>query len=179
MLAPENPRLAGYMLIGNRSMFQETDGSVSWFYHYAKVHLPFHTMIQCNDKIPEHCREKNQFVDPFTRQTYPNATVQNCSDRIKKTPDTHQHLPLYTRTHLQCSGLRILTQLSFNLLRITRCRDFYPKRALKISGQHFYQCCFKDGSKKISKKNLVYTTDQEGTDDSCYYSLKPSSLSIK
>ena len=30
MLALENPRLAGYMLTGNRSMFLETDGSVAW-----------------------------------------------------------------------------------------------------------------------------------------------------
>ena len=29
MLAPENPRLAGYMLTGNRSMFLETDRSVA------------------------------------------------------------------------------------------------------------------------------------------------------
>ena len=29
MLSLENPRLAGYMLIGNRSMFPETDGSLA------------------------------------------------------------------------------------------------------------------------------------------------------
>ena len=30
MLSLENPRLAGYMLTGNRSMFLETDGSLAW-----------------------------------------------------------------------------------------------------------------------------------------------------
>ena len=30
MLAPENPRLAGYMLTGNRSKFLATYGSVAW-----------------------------------------------------------------------------------------------------------------------------------------------------
>ena len=33
MLSLENPRLAGYMLTGNRSMFLETDGSLAWLYH--------------------------------------------------------------------------------------------------------------------------------------------------
>ena len=37
MLALQNPRLAGYMLTGNRSMFLETDGSVAWLYHCPKV----------------------------------------------------------------------------------------------------------------------------------------------
>ena len=52
MLALENPRLAGYMLNGNRSMFLETDGSVAWLYHCPKVHSTLHTMNQCFDKIP-------------------------------------------------------------------------------------------------------------------------------
>ena len=33
MLSMENPRLAGYMLTGNRSMFLSTDGSLAWLYH--------------------------------------------------------------------------------------------------------------------------------------------------
>ena len=51
-LALENPRLAGYMLTGNRSMFLETDGSLAWLYHCPKVHSPLHTMNQCYDKVP-------------------------------------------------------------------------------------------------------------------------------
>ena len=82
-LALENPRLAGYMLTGNRSMFLETDGSVAWLYHCPKVHSPLHTMNQCYDKIPILYRGQIQFVDPITRQTYPHAMTQNCSDRIK------------------------------------------------------------------------------------------------
>ena len=83
MLAHENPRLAGYMLTGNQSMFQETDGSIAWLYHCPKVHSPLHTMNQCYDKIPILYRGQIQLVDPITRQTYPQATTQNCSDRIK------------------------------------------------------------------------------------------------
>ena len=66
MLAPENPRLAGYMLTGNRSMFLETDGSVAWLYHCPKVHSPLHTMNQCYDKLPIPYRGQIQFVDPIT-----------------------------------------------------------------------------------------------------------------
>ena len=44
MLSLENPRLAGYMLTGNRSMFLETDGSLAWLYHCPLVHSPLHTM---------------------------------------------------------------------------------------------------------------------------------------
>ena len=83
MLALENPRLAGYMLTGNRSMFLETDGSVAWLYHCQKVHSPLHTMNQCYDRSPILYRGQIQTVDFITRQTYPLATTQNCSDRIK------------------------------------------------------------------------------------------------
>ena len=44
MLTFEKPRLAGYMLTGNRSILLETVGSVAWLYHCPKVHSPFHTM---------------------------------------------------------------------------------------------------------------------------------------
>ena len=83
MLALEKPRLAGYMLTGNRSMFLETDGSLAWLYHCPKVHSPLHTMNQCYDKIPILYEGEIRFVDPIRRQTYPDAAPQNCSDRIK------------------------------------------------------------------------------------------------
>ena len=83
MLALENPRLAGYMLTGNRSMFLETDGSLAWLYHCPMVHSPLHTMNQCYDRIPILYESEIRLVDPITRQTYPDAVTQNCSDRIK------------------------------------------------------------------------------------------------
>ena len=79
----ENPRLAGYMLTGNRSMFLETDGSLAWLYSYAQVRSPLHTLNQCYDKIPILFKGESQFVDPITRQTLPDALPQNCSDPIK------------------------------------------------------------------------------------------------
>ena len=84
MLSLENPRLAGYMLTGNRSMFLETDGSLAWLFHYPLVHSPLHTMNQCYDRIPILYEGQIQFVDPITRQTNPAGNIQNCIDRIKK-----------------------------------------------------------------------------------------------
>ena len=83
MLSLENPRLAGYMLFGNRSMFLETDGSLAWLYHCPLVYSPFQTMNQCYDRIPILYEGQIQFVDPITRQTHPAANIQNCTDRIK------------------------------------------------------------------------------------------------
>ena len=83
MLSMENPRLAGYMLTGNRSMFLSTDGGLAWLYHCPLMHSPPHVMNQCYDKIPIFYKNAIFFVDPITRQTYPDAQVQKCSDRIK------------------------------------------------------------------------------------------------
>ena len=83
MLALENPRLAGYLLKGNRSMFLETDGSLAWLYHCPMVHSPLYTMNQCYDRIRILYEGEVQFVDPTTQQMYPDAVTQNCSDRIK------------------------------------------------------------------------------------------------
>ena len=47
------------------------------------VHSPLHTMSQCYDRIPILYEGEIRFVDPITRQTYPDAVTQNCSDRIK------------------------------------------------------------------------------------------------
>ena len=83
MLSLENAILAGYMLIGDRSMFLETDGSLAWLYSCPQVRSPLHTLNQCYDKIPFLYKGQIQFVDPITRQTLPDALPQNCSDPIK------------------------------------------------------------------------------------------------
>ena len=83
MLSLENPRLAGYMLTGNQSMFLETDGRLVWLYHCPLAHSPLHTKNQCYYRIPILHEGQIQFVDPITRQTHPAANIQNCTDRIK------------------------------------------------------------------------------------------------
>ena len=71
------------MLTGNQSRFLETDGSVAWLHQWSQIHSPLHTMKQCYGRSPILYRGKIHFVDPSTRQIYPHAVVQNCSDRIK------------------------------------------------------------------------------------------------
>ena len=83
MLPLKNPRLAGYMLTGNRSMFLETDGSLAWLYHCPLVHSRLHTMNQCYDRILILYEGHIQFIDPITRRTHAAADLQNCTDRIK------------------------------------------------------------------------------------------------
>ena len=83
LLLKENLRLAGYMLTGKRSMFLSTDGSLGCLYHCPLMRSPPHVMNQSYDKIPIIYKNAIFFVDPITRQLYPDAQVQNCSDRIK------------------------------------------------------------------------------------------------
>ena len=71
------------MLTGNRSMFLETDGSLAWLYSCPLLSSPLHVMSNCYGKIPILYKGQIQFVDPISRQTYPNANTQNCTDRIK------------------------------------------------------------------------------------------------
>ena len=84
MLSMENPRLAGYMLTGNRSMLLSTDGNLTGLYHCPLMRSPPHVMNQCYDKIPIFYKNDIFFLHTITRQTYPDAQVQNCCDRIKK-----------------------------------------------------------------------------------------------
>ena len=84
MLSIENPRLAGYMLTGNRWKFLETDVGLAWLYSCPQVISPLHTLNQCYDKVPILYNGQIQFVDPITRQTLPDALPQHCSDPIKK-----------------------------------------------------------------------------------------------
>ena len=83
MLSLENPRLAGYMLTGNRLMFLETDDSLAWLYHRPLVHSPLHAMNQCYDGIPILYECQIQFVDPITRQPLPAANLRSCTHRMK------------------------------------------------------------------------------------------------
>ena len=84
MLSLKNPRLFGYKLTGNRSMFLSTDGCLAWLYHCPLTRSPPHVMNRCYDIIPTSYKKAIFFVDPITQQTYPDAQVQKISDRIKK-----------------------------------------------------------------------------------------------
>ena len=83
ILSMQNPHLVGYMLTEKRSMFLSTDGSLGWLYHCPLMRSLPHVMNQCFDKITIFYKNSIIFVDPVTRQTYPDAQVQKYSERIK------------------------------------------------------------------------------------------------
>ena len=153
MLSMENPRLTGYMVTGNRSMFLSTDGSLAWLYHCPLMRSPPHVINQCYDKIPIFYKNASFFVDPITRQSYPHAQVQNCSDRIKNlfqfdmeyenswftiTPTRTQETPCSVRT----KGCDSCIQKSFWWSR--RCWNLHTSTVIWILGQYPYQRCFKE-----------------------------------
>ena len=118
----ENPRLAGYMQTGKRSMFLVTDRNLPWLYHCPLVHSPIHTTNQCYDRIPIVYEGQFQFVDPITRQTHPATNVQNCTNRIKHffQFDMDQEHTWYTltpgivhKTDVLCLDLKKSHQLQF------------------------------------------------------------------
>ena len=82
-LSLENLRPGGYMLTGNRPMFLETDGSLAWFYSCPQLRSLLHTLNQCYDKIDILYKRQTQFVDPITRQPFPDTMPQKCLDPIK------------------------------------------------------------------------------------------------
>ena len=167
MLALKNSRLAGYMLTGNRSLFLETDGSLAWLYHCPVVHSPLHTMNQCYDKIPILFEGEVRFVGPITRQTYPDAVSQNCSDRIKNLfqLDMDQEDSWYTLTpgivHQDKPAVfgpnKNHTDDCTASHWITGCRHVHQKRTSRILGQHPHQCRLQDCFEKVFRKpNYIF-----------------------
>ena len=183
MLALENPRLAGYMLTGNRSMFLETDGSLAWLYHCPMVHSPLHTMNQSYDKIPILYEGEIHFVDPITRQTYPDAVPQNCSDGIKNlfqldmnqedswctlTPGiVHQDRPAIF-------GPKKITPMSAQSLTGSQDAGMYTRNQLRGFWDNILiNAASRTALKKFSQNLIIYSTHPEGSDGLHYYTPRP------
>ena len=78
MLSLESPRLAGYILTQNRSLFLETNGNVAWLYHCPKFYSPLQLMDECYNCIPimykENVSASIQLRDKlYNRQIYKTA----------------------------------------------------------------------------------------------------------
>ena len=179
MLALENPRLAGYMLTGNRSMVLETDASLAWLYHCPKVHSPLHTMNQCYDKIPILYESEIRFVDPITRQTYPDAVPQNCSDRIKNLfqLDMDQEDSWYTLTpgivhqdRPAIFGPKKITPMSAQSLTGSQDAGMYTRNELRGFWDNILiNAASRTALKKFSQNLIIYSTSPEGSDGFHYY----------
>ena len=160
-------------------MFLRTDGSVAWLYHCPKVHSRLHTMNQCYDKVPILYRGQSHFVNPITRQTYPHAMVQNCSDCIKNLfqLDTDHEDSWYSLTTgiVHQDKPAIFGPQDISLVAshtFTGSQDVGMHTRNEPKG-FWYNILINAASRtaleKISPIPIVYTTTEEGTDGSQFY----------
>ena len=160
-------------------MFLETDGSVAWLYHCPKLHSPLHTMNQCYDKIPILYRGQFQFVDPIIRKTYPHAMTQNCSDRIKNLfqLDMDQENSCYTLTpsivHQDkpaIFGPQDTNPVASHTFTGSQDAGMFIRNELKGFWESILiNAASRTAIKKFSQSLFVYSTTEEGTDGSHYY----------
>ena len=80
IISHENPRLAGYTLTRNRSMFIKTNGNVAWLYNCPEFHSALQILSKCYNRIPILFEDEIHFVAPISRQTFTEAEEQLCSD---------------------------------------------------------------------------------------------------
>ena len=80
MISHENPRLAGYTLTRNQSMFIKANGNVAWLYNCPEFHSPF-ILSKCYNRTPILYEDEIHFVDPISRQIFTEAEEQLCSDK--------------------------------------------------------------------------------------------------
>ena len=179
MLALENPRLAGYAVTGNRSMFLETDGGLAWLYHCPKVHCPLHTMNQCYDRIPKLYRVQIQLVDTITRQIYPDANAQNCSYRNKNLfqLDMDQEDSWYSLTPVivhqdkpTIFGPKEVIPVARHLLTGSQVEGMYTRSKIRGFWDNIpVNAASRSALKKIPQNLIFYAASQEGPDGLHYY----------
>ena len=179
MLSLENSRLAGYIVTRNRSMFQETDGSLAWLYHCPLVHSPLHTMNQCYDRIPILYEGKIQFVDPITRQTHPAADIQNCTDRMKNLFqfDMDQEDSCYTLTpgiihhdRPAVFGPKDVSPVAFHSFPGSQDAGMYTGSELSSFWDSILiSAASQNALKKFSQKLFVFSNNNKNPDSFPYY----------
>ena len=179
MLSMENPRLAGYMLTGNRSMFLSTDGSLAWLYRCPLMRSPPHVMNQCYDKIPIFYKNSIFFVDPIARQTYPDAQVQNCSDRIKNlfqfvVEDENSWFTitpsLEHRKRPAVFGPKEVTPVSRRAFGVAKDAEIYTRAQLfEFWDKILISVALRKALQKFSPKFIVPNTAIHGPEKNSYY----------
>ena len=120
-----------------------------------------------------------QFVDPITRQTYPHDTTQNCSDRIKNFFQlvVHQEDTWYTQTpgivHQDkptMFGPQDINPVASYTFTGSQDAGMYTHNQLKgFWDSILINAASRTALENFSQNLIVYTTDQEGTDGSHYY----------
>ena len=159
----ENPRLAGYMLTGNSSVFLNTDGSIAWLYHCPLMRSPPHVMNQCYNKTPIFYKNAIFIGEPITRQTYPDAQVQNFSGRKKNFFQFDMEVEnswftitptLEHRKSPAVFGPKDVTPVSRRAIGGAGDAGIYTRAQLsEFPGQYPYQRCFKESFARILSRN--------------------------
>ena len=167
------------MLIGNRSIFLETDGSRAWLYHCPLLHSPLHKINQCYDRIPILYEGQIQFVDPITRQTHPAANLQNCTDRIKNLFqfDMDQEDSWYTLTRgivhqdrPRCLGVKDVSPVAVHSFRGSQDARMYTRSDLSCFWDSIMSStASRNASKKFSQKLIVSSNNSKNPDSFPYY----------
>ena len=155
-------------------MFLETGGSLAWLYLCPMVHSPLLTMSQCHDRIPILYEGEIRFVDPITRQTYPDAVTQNCSDRIKNLfqLDMDQEDSWYTLTtgivhqdKLAAFGPKKVTPMTAQPLTGSQDAGMYTRSELRGFWDNIpINAASRTTLKKLSQNLIIYSNAQEGSD---------------
>ena len=135
----DSPRMAGFLLTNNRSMFLETNGNIAWLYHCPPLFSDLQVMDKCYDRIPILFKGKIHYVDPITRQTFTNAKEQSCLDK---------HLNLF---QLDIDDDDSWVQLTPSIQQVPAPEIFNPRLSSKL----LHNFKFK-GSNKVS----IYTKKQ-------------------
>ena len=149
------------------------------FNHCPMVHSPPHMMSQCYDKIPILYEGEIRFVDPITRQTYPDAVTQNCSDRIKNLfqLDMDQEDSWYTLTpgivHQDkpaVFGPRKVTPMTAQPLTGSQHAGMYTRSELRGFWDNILiNAASRTALKKFSENLIIYSNSHEVSDVSHYY----------
>ena len=118
-------------------------------------------------------------VDPITQQTYPQATTQNCSDRINNLfqLDIDQEDSWYTLTpgivHQDkpaIFGPQDIKPVASHTFTRSQDAGMYIRKELRgFWDSILINAASRTALEKFSKNIIVYTTAQEGTDGSHYY----------
>ena len=155
-------------------MFLETDGSLAWLYHCPMVHSPLLTMNQCYGKIPILYESEIRFVDPITRQTYPDAVTRSCSDRTKNLfqLDMHQEDSWYTLTpgivhqdRPAIFGPGKITPMSTQSLTGSEDAGMYTRNELHGFWDNILvNAASRTALKKFSQNLILYSTHPERSD---------------
>ena len=65
-----SPKLDGFLLTNNRSMFLETNDNVAWLYHCPKFYSPLQVRDTCYDRIPVLYKKKFALSIQLSKESF-------------------------------------------------------------------------------------------------------------